>query len=102
MRHPLAWIDLAHEMGYDVMLDAMVSIRTGYFCNPGAAETSFELPADEARRCYDTLAGDAFTLAQFSACLSDRPTGAVRASLGLSSDERDVARLMDVLRGFAA
>jgi selenocysteine lyase/cysteine desulfurase len=81
--------------------EAGVSIRTGYFCNPGAAETSFELPADEARRCYDTLAGDAFTLAQFSACLSDRPTGAVRASLGLSSHEGDVARFVEVLRGFA-
>lgn len=81
---------------------ANVSIRTGYFCNPGAAETSFELPPDEALQCYEDLAGDTFTLRQFSACLHDRPVGAVRVSLGLSSNEEDVRRLLAVLEGFCA
>jgi len=79
---------------------ADLSLRTGYFCNPGAAETSFELPHDEARRCYDELAGDTFTLRQFSACLEDRPVGAVRVSLGLSSNEADIRRLLEVLSPF--
>jgi selenocysteine lyase/cysteine desulfurase len=79
---------------------AGVSLRTGYFCNPGAAESSFELPEAEARRCYDELAGDTFTLKQFSACLHDRPVGAVRVSLGLSSNEADVQRLLEVLTAF--
>jgi selenocysteine lyase/cysteine desulfurase len=76
---------------------ANVSLRTGYFCNPGAAETSFELPEEEARRCFTELAGDTFTLQQFSACLHDRPVGAVRLSLGLSSTEADVRRGIEVL-----
>jgi len=80
--------------------EARISLRTGYFCNPGAAETSFELPEEEARRCFDQLAGDTFTLQQFSACLQDRPVGAVRVSLGLSSDERDIRRLLEVLAQF--
>lgn len=81
--------------------DARISIRTGYFCNPGAAEASFELPEDEARRCYEELAGDTFTLKQFSVCLHDKPVGAVRVSLGLSNNEADVRRFIDLLGTFA-
>jgi selenocysteine lyase/cysteine desulfurase len=79
---------------------AEVSLRTGYFCNPGAAESSFELPEDEARRCYDELAGDTFTLKQFSACLQDRPVGAVRVSVGVASNQADLERLLEVLAAF--
>ncbi|HYD53133.1 MAG TPA: aminotransferase class V-fold PLP-dependent enzyme [Gemmatimonadaceae bacterium] len=78
-----------------------ISLRTGYFCNPGAAETSFELPADEAARCFAELEGDGFTLHQFSACLHDRPVGAVRLSLGLSSTEADLRRGVEFLAGCA-
>lgn len=79
---------------------AQISLRTGYFCNPGAAETSFELPEDEARRCYQELAGDTFTLKQFSVCLHDRPVGAVRVSLGIPSNLQDLDRLTKVLARF--
>jgi molybdenum cofactor sulfurtransferase len=81
--------------------EAGVSLRTGYFCNPGAAETCFELPGDEAARCFTELAGDSFTLQQFSACLHDRPVGAVRLSLGISSAEADVRRGVEVLAACA-
>ncbi len=74
-----------------------ISLRTGYFCNPGAAETSFAIPVDEARRCFAELAGDDFTLQQFSACLHDRPVGAIRLSLGLSSSAEDVRRGVELL-----
>jgi selenocysteine lyase/cysteine desulfurase len=77
--------------------DAGISIRTGYFCNPGAAEQSFELPEDEALRCYRELAGDEFTLQQFSACLHDKPVGAVRVSFGVSTVAADIDQLMSVL-----
>lgn len=78
-------------------IDAGISIRTGYFCNPGAAEQSFELPEDEALRCYGELAGDDFTLQQFSACLHDRPVGAVRVSFGIATVGSDIDHLMAVL-----
>ncbi|HKG92162.1 MAG TPA: aminotransferase class V-fold PLP-dependent enzyme [Gemmatimonadaceae bacterium] len=84
--------------------EAGISLRTGYFCNPGAAEASFELPPDEAKRCYEELAGgdnaDAFTLRQFSVCLQNKPVGAVRVSVGVSSNEADVARLVACLASF--
>ena len=79
---------------------AGISIRTGYFCNPGAAEASFELPPVDAKRCYEELAGDDFTLRQFSVCLQDKPVGAVRISVGLSTNEADVARLVECLAQF--
>ncbi len=79
---------------------ANLSMRTGYFCNPGAAEQSFELPDDEARRCYRELAGDTFTLQQFSACLHDKPVGAVRVSVGIPTMESDIERLITLLTTF--
>ncbi|MBX6364809.1 MAG: aminotransferase class V-fold PLP-dependent enzyme [Gemmatimonadetes bacterium] len=82
--------------------EARISIRTGYFCNPGAAETSFEIEDEEALRCFEELKGDDFTLARFSVCLHDKPVGAVRASLGLSSNEADIRRLVEMLVALAA
>ncbi|MBI4543679.1 MAG: aminotransferase class V-fold PLP-dependent enzyme [Gemmatimonadetes bacterium] len=79
---------------------ASISLRSGYFCNPGAAETSFELAEDEARRCYEELQGETFTFSQFSACLHDKPVGAVRVSLGVASNEADVRRLLETLLTF--
>jgi molybdenum cofactor sulfurtransferase len=35
--------------------EAGISIRTGFFCNPGAAEFAFEYPDEEAFRCIQTL-----------------------------------------------
>lgn len=81
--------------------DVGISIRTGYFCNPGAAETSFEIADEEALRCFEELAGDDFTLARFSVCLHDKPVGAVRVSLGVSSNEADVRRLVEMLVALA-
>ncbi|HEX6938190.1 MAG TPA: aminotransferase class V-fold PLP-dependent enzyme [Longimicrobiales bacterium] len=81
--------------------EAGISLRTGYFCNPGAAETSFELPEDEALRCYEELAGDDFTLARFSVCLQDRPVGAIRVSVGLCNHEGDLDALIALLRRWA-
>ena len=85
------WVELAAAQ-------AGISIRTGYFCNPGAAETSFELPQDEALRCFQELAGDDFTLARFSVCLHDKPVGAIRVSVGLCNHEGDIDALCALLR----
>jgi selenocysteine lyase/cysteine desulfurase len=77
-----------------------VSIRTGFFCNPGAAECAFEYPGDDAFRCIETLTPETFTLQEFADCMSEHPAGAVRASLGIASNEADVRRLLEVLATF--
>ncbi|HYJ79183.1 MAG TPA: aminotransferase class V-fold PLP-dependent enzyme [Longimicrobiaceae bacterium] len=79
---------------------AGMSIRTGFFCNPGAAEFAFEYHDDEAFRCVQTLTSETFTLQQFSDCMGDQAVGAVRASLGIASNEADIDRLIAVLESF--
>ncbi|HEU4452517.1 MAG TPA: aminotransferase class V-fold PLP-dependent enzyme [Longimicrobium sp.] len=80
--------------------EADISIRTGFFCNPGAAEFAFEYHDDEAFRCIKTLTPETFTLQQFSDCMGDQAVGAVRASLGIASNEADIDRLVAVLESF--
>lgn len=76
---------------------AGVSVRGGCFCNPGAAEVAFGMPALETRRCLEHLRGG-FTLARFRECLGHTvPVGAVRASVGVASLPDDVDRLLALL-----
>jgi molybdenum cofactor sulfurtransferase len=79
---------------------ANLSLRTGYFCNPGAAEFAFEHPDDEIRRCASTFTPENFSIQQFSVCLNRRPVGGVRVSFGVASTERDLERLREVLGSF--
>jgi molybdenum cofactor sulfurtransferase len=80
--------------------DAGISLRTGFFCNPGAAEFAFEYPDEDAFRCIQTLTPETFNIQVFSDCMSDHAVGAIRVSLGIASVQADIARLMDVLCSF--
>ena len=72
---------------------AGISIRGGCFCNPGAAEHAFGFPADRSRACFERT-GAAFSLSRFADCMPGVPIGALRASLGIPSNEDDVRRLI--------
>jgi molybdenum cofactor sulfurtransferase len=80
--------------------EANVSIRTGFFCNPGAAEFAFEYECDDAFQCIKTLTAETFTLQRFSDCMSDHAVGAVRASVGIASNQADLDCLLRVLATF--
>jgi molybdenum cofactor sulfurtransferase len=80
--------------------DALISIRTGFFCNPGAAETAFGYPDHHALRCIRTLTPASFDLQRFSECMCDHAVGAVRASVGIATTAADVERFVEVLRTF--
>lgn len=80
--------------------DAGISLRTGFFCNPGAAEFAFEYPDEDAFRCIKTLTPETFNIQVFSDCMSDHPVGAVRVSVGIASNDADVERLMEVICSF--
>jgi selenocysteine lyase/cysteine desulfurase len=76
-----------------------VSVRGGCFCNPGAAERAFGFPAAESAACLERARRDGFSVEKFAECLGpDVPVGAIRASLGIASNEADIARLLDVVR----
>jgi len=81
-------------------IEENISIRTGCFCNPGASEFAFGYAAVQAYRCFDLLSPEEFSLQQFSACMDDKPVGAIRASLGIASNEADVQRFVQMLRTF--
>ena len=70
---------------------AGISIRTGCFCNPGAAEGAFELTKADWHRA---LQGRARTLDQYVDLLGLPSGGALRASVGLASNVEDVERFL--------
>jgi selenocysteine lyase/cysteine desulfurase len=80
--------------------EAGISVRGGCFCNPGAAEAAFGVEPERLKRCLTTLDGE-FTPRRLSACAGTE-VGAIRASLGLANNDDDVARLLELLVGFAA
>jgi molybdenum cofactor sulfurtransferase len=77
-----------------------ISVRSGCFCNPGAAESAFEYQAVQAYQCFEVLKPEKFTLQQFSSCMNDKPVGAVRVSVGIATNEADIERLIDLLKTF--
>jgi selenocysteine lyase/cysteine desulfurase len=75
-----------------------ISIRGGCFCNPGASEHAFGFPAERARECLERVGGgEAFSIPRFAECMPGVPIGALRASLGIPSNDADVDRLIDLV-----
>lgn len=78
-----------------------ISLRGGCFCNPGAAEVAFGLPADQAMQCFQSAPRGSFTLQGFSDCLEvEVAVGALRASVGIATNDADLDRLESFLSGF--
>jgi selenocysteine lyase/cysteine desulfurase len=73
---------------------AGVAIRGGCFCNPGAAATAFGLNPARTRACLQ----GGFSISRFRACMRGRPVGALRASVGLATNVRDIDRLGALIR----
>lgn len=77
---------------------AGTSVRGGCFCNPGASEAALGLDPVRVAECLAAL-GAAFTVERFAACMKTA-VGAVRVSVGLANNERDVRRVLDVVASF--
>jgi selenocysteine lyase/cysteine desulfurase len=89
---------------YDIVETSLsergVFVRGGCFCNPGAAEAAFRFDPERTARCLTVLEGR-FTIPRFAACLgAGAVVGAVRASVGIPTNARDIGRLVDALRMF--
>jgi len=79
---------------------AGVHLRGGCFCNPGAAEAAFGFDASAMARALDELGGD-FSIPRLQQCMGpDVAVGAVRASLGVANNRRDVERCVEVIESF--
>jgi len=71
--------------------DAHIAVRGGCFCNPGASEAAFRLDPAAIAACATTSPDS------IAACLG-REVGAVRLSLGLANNDRDIDRACAVIR----
>jgi len=76
-----------------------ISLRTGCFCNPGGGELALGISAEELSSCMITTK-DRLTFDDFRRCIDAKSTGAVRVSLGLASNFRDIQRFLCFARWF--
>jgi selenocysteine lyase/cysteine desulfurase len=92
---------LPYELVEEHARRAGVSVRGGCFCNPGASEAAFGFVPDRTADCIAATRREGWSLERFAtkmrACDGAHAIGAVRASLGIASNERDVERLAEVV-----
>lgn len=75
-----------------------IALRSGCFCNPGAAEAALSHSAATVAECRQE-AGDRLDLNRYRDCLQrcGKAMGAVRASLGMGSNFADVSQFLAFL-----
>lgn len=86
-----------HRLVEERANQANISLRTGCFCNPGAGEVALEISKPELVACFNQP-GDRLTLDEFRVCIDGKNSGAVRISVGLASNFKDVLRFMQFAR----
>jgi selenocysteine lyase/cysteine desulfurase len=80
--------------------EAGVHLRGGCFCNPGAAEAAFGFDAPRMASALDVLDRD-FSIPGLQEHVgADVAVGALRASLGIANNARDVERCVDAIGWF--
>jgi selenocysteine lyase/cysteine desulfurase len=80
-----------------------ISLRTGCFCNPGAGEVALGISRVELDVCF-TQPGhkDRLTVDDFRLCIDGKSSGAVRISVGMVTDFKDVQGFLAFARGLLA
>jgi selenocysteine lyase/cysteine desulfurase len=74
-----------------------VAIRSGCFCNPGAAEKAFGFDALGVERCFNKLKGN-FSVEAFRNCVGPSVTvGALRLSVGAPTTHKDIERAVALI-----
>jgi selenocysteine lyase/cysteine desulfurase len=77
-----------------------ISLRTGCFCNPGAGEVALGISRVELDVCF-TKPGheDRMSIDDFRRCIDGKSSGAVRISVGMVTNFRDVQSAIEFARG---
>jgi selenocysteine lyase/cysteine desulfurase len=95
---------LPYELVEEHARRAGVSVRGGCFCNPGASEAAFDFVPDRTAECIADTCREGWSLERFArrmrACEGAHAIGAVRASVGMATNVRDLDRLVSVIGGF--
>jgi len=79
---------------------ANISLRTGCFCNPGAGEVALGISRLELDVCF-TQPGheNRLTIEDFRHCIDGKSSGAVRISIGMVTNFKDVQGFLAFARG---
>jgi len=78
-----------------------ISIRMGFFCNPGAGEVALDISSDELSSCFSRPSYEQrISDLDFQRCIDPKATGAVRVSVGLVSNFEDVQAFLQFASSF--
>ena len=78
-----------------------ISIRMGFFCNPGAGEVALEISGNELASCFSRPSYEKrISDLDFQQCIDPKATGAVRVSVGLVSNFADVQAFLQFAQSF--
>ena len=78
-----------------------ISIRMGFFCNPGAGEVALDISGDELSSCFSRPSYESrITDLDFQRCIDPKASGAVRVSLGLVSNFEDIEAFLEFAEQF--
>lgn len=79
---------------------AGISLRTGCFCNPGAGEVALGISRVELDVCFTRPGHEArLSIDDFRRCIDGKSSGAVRISVGMVTNFRDVQSALEFARG---
>jgi len=77
-----------------------ISLRTGCFCNPGAGEVALEISRVELDVCFTRPGNeDRLTVDDFRTCIDGKSSGAVRISVGMVTNYKDVHSFLVFAKG---
>lgn len=77
-----------------------ISLRTGCFCNPGAGEIALGISRVELDVCFHQPGHEErLSIDDFRLCIDGKSSGAVRISVGMVSNFRDVQTVIEFARG---
>lgn len=80
--------------------ESNISLRTGCFCNPGAGEIALQISRVELDVCFTQPGHESrFTVDDFRLCIDGKSSGAVRISVGMVTNFKDVQGFLAFARG---
>ena len=80
--------------------EANISLRTGCFCNPGAGEIALGISRVELDVCFTSPGHESrLSVDDFRSCIDGKSSGAVRISVGMVTDFKDVQGFLAFARG---
>jgi len=80
-----------------------ISLRTGCFCNPGAGEVALGISRVELDVCFTSPGHeDRLSIDDFRRCIDGKSSGAVRISVGMVTDFKDVQGFLGFAKSLLA